>query len=257
MGFLHAPIFAQLTFINEGGGYIETASCDEYVNSMNRGWYIDIPGNSRVYLSYYIDIEEGYDNVTIYSINDKNVAELQTTLTGAASGVIQALYPNGKIYILFATDSSVNCEDGYSGIYFDIYTESKINFAYDAAGNRTSRTILLENSNTLRSAMSDGEQEESVYEDKIEYSADSEMQAADVLIYPNPTQGQLAVEIRNLKEGVSGDIYLMKDNGQLIEKKGVIAGQKTDFDLTNEAPGVYLINIRIGKTVTSWKVIKK
>jgi len=70
-----------------------------------------------------------------------------------------------------------------------LHSQNKVNFGYDNAGNRISRTISL-----LKSApTSDSEEEPPVVYSEM-------LSDIEIKIYPNPTDGLLKVEIRNLPE---------------------------------------------------------
>ena len=119
-------------------------------------------------------------------------------------------------------------------------------YAYDAAGNRIKREIVL---GGLRSSTL----QEEVITEKLEV----EKCNAEIRIYPNPTEGRFAVEINNISEDVSGQIQVLNIQGRLLEKRGIQSEGKIDFDLTGEAAGIYILNIRLGEAVSTWKIIKK
>ena len=122
-----------------------------------------------------------------------------------------------------------------------------ISYAYDAAGNRIKREIVL--GGGLRSS--------TLSEEVFTEMLDVEKRDAEIRIYPNPTDGRFAVEINNVAEDVSGQIQVLNSQGRLLEKKGILSEGKIDFDLSSETAGIYILNIRLGKAVSTWKIIKK
>ena len=78
----------------------------------------------------------------------------------------------------------------------------------------------------------------------------------NIRIYPNPTQGRFAVEINNVPDHASGQIHLLNSQGRLLEKKNIRSERKIDFDLSRELPGVYILNVQLGETISTWKIIK-
>ncbi len=68
--------------------------------------------------------------------------------------------------------------------------QNKINFAYDAAGNRVSRTIELPANPSM---FGDGGGTAELREDKNFFT--ETLAEKQIKIYPNPTRGQLRVEI--------------------------------------------------------------
>ncbi len=128
----------------------------------------------------------------------------------------------------------------------DIYSQTKVSYGYDAAGNRVSRTIVI---TQLKSAPAPEQEEHTtVY---------SEMLSGIKLdIYPNPTDGLLKVEIHNLPEGQTAGIMLYNLSGQLIlTKKGI--EKSAEIDISNQQAGTYLMKIVAGEYQTEWKIIKK
>ena len=134
-----------------------------------------------------------------------------------------------------------------------LHSQDTVSYGYDFAGNRVSRTI---NFNSLKSAAApEDEPAPAVYSEML---SDIELR-----IYPNPTDGLLKVEIRNLPEGQTADILLYDLSGRLItSRKGVI--DFADIDISAQPSGTYLLRIIAGETTfggsqyrTEWKIIKK
>jgi antitoxin component YwqK of YwqJK toxin-antitoxin module len=206
-----------------------------------------------------VRVEHSFDKVLVYSIDNSGTAVLQATLTGSQSGTIESLYPNGKMRIVFRSDNSVNCSTNstYSGFTIIVSRVAGIGYSYDASGNRTDRVIVLESGNTLRSSTFQDDGEEIVFQEKINYLIGDELSEADIQIYPNPTKGQLAVEINNISGEASGEIYLYDAGGKIIERRAFGAERKIDFDLSRQAAGIYILKINIEGKISTWKIIKK
>lgn len=118
-------------------------------------------------------------------------------------------------------------------------------FGYDAAGNRTARSILLLKSASIENA--DSLSKQATYEDLI-----GNLQ---VKIYPNPTKGLLKVEIP-VQEEVSATITVLTLQGALV-KKLQASDVYTEIDLRSQPSGVYLLRIAIGELISEWKIIKE
>ncbi|MDR2907074.1 MAG: T9SS type A sorting domain-containing protein [Bacteroidales bacterium] len=145
-------------------------------------------------------------------------------------------------------------------------------FGYDASGNRTSRTIVLprqlapsapnqskakkkkdvgetyKDSTTEAQPQPYVELPETVYEDKLVES--------DVFIYPNPTQGALAVEIRNMNAETSYRLDVFNMNGAVVFERSKVSGY-TAIDLSTSPKGIYILRISTGNSFVSWKIIKE
>jgi YD repeat-containing protein len=123
--------------------------------------------------------------------------------------------------------------------------QDKVTYLYDAAGNRISRTIVL----APRSAPVLTEEEQPVV--YTETLADIK-----VKIYPNPTDGLLTVEINNLPEGQTAQIWLYAMSGQLINSYKAVNNVER-INISNQPAGVYIMQIVAGKYRTEWKIIKR
>ncbi len=123
--------------------------------------------------------------------------------------------------------------------------QNSVVYAYDNAGNRTERTVVLTKS-------VQGESNNSEY-------FKEELGKQVVKIYPNPTDGLLSVEIINISDSdkVSGKLYLYDMTGQLLKKEEINSEKKIEFDLSKNVDGVYLLKIQMKEIESTWKIIKK
>lgn len=139
------------------------------------------------------------------------------------------------------------------------YAQSKVTYAYDAAGNRISRTIVIQAQ--LRAAEEEVEKEETEIEEEVEEIEEPTIYSevlSELLIkiYPNPTQGLLHIEIENLPPDVTARIALYQLTGKLITARENITSS-TEIDITGQVPGVYILKIVAGENQTEWRIIKK
>lgn len=123
-----------------------------------------------------------------------------------------------------------------------LHSQNKVKYAYDAAGNRTERIIVL----ATKSA-----------ETETETFFTEELAERTIKIYPNPTDGFLKVEIGNT-EGIKNctiTISAMNTGKQVKKQRATLP--VTDIDISNQPFGVYVMLINIDGEYTSWKIIKK
>lgn len=115
-------------------------------------------------------------------------------------------------------------------------------FTYDASGNR----VYCEKEILIRS-------DESQDSDKRPHRQD--LSLCNITIYPNPTQGQLRVEITGTDffEGASITIY--GASGSVVYYNNTLDAVN-DIDLTPCPDGIYLMIIRMSGETSSWKIIK-
>ena len=134
------------------------------------------------------------------------------------------------------------------GICPMLHSQSTVSYGYDAAGNRTSRTIVFPLPPPPKPAPPPQEVEPPVY---------SEVLSDIVLnIYPNPTAGLLKVEIHNLPEGQTANILLYNLSGGLISSHKEVS-DFTTVDISSQPSGTYLMKIMAGEYQTEWKIIKQ
>jgi hypothetical protein len=116
-----------------------------------------------------------------------------------------------------------------------------VTYTYDSAGNRTARVIILNKSPQAQKTTT-------VLPDLIAEKA--------IVIYPNPTDGILTVEIKDYTDDVQADFRLTDLSGRLISSRKATSATQT-FDLSRQTAGIYLLQIRIDGESTVWKIIKK
>lgn len=127
---------------------------------------------------------------------------------------------------------------------FVLLGQNKVSYAYDAVGNRVKREIVLA---TKSMVLSD--------EDKSTFFTE-EVAKRDIKIYPNPTYGQLAVEISDIDGIKSGTITIITINGQQVLKKKIDT-EYNDLDISSKQSGIYILIVEIDGKKTTWKIIKK
>jgi len=124
------------------------------------------------------------------------------------------------------------------------YTQTTIHFNYDGSGNRTRRYIQLQSTQGANAQ----EHEPEIFTDKLgqlEYS-----------IYPNPTKGNLQIEIKNLVEGTTVELLVYDINGKQLTRQTVTASLTT-VDLSGYKQGMYLLHVVEGKNIHKWKIAKE
>lgn len=129
-------------------------------------------------------------------------------------------------------------------ISLSIYGQTEVEYFYDNAGNRIAREIVLLQNSPQKNRSS----EKKSYTDKLlEYT---------IRIYPNPTKGNLQIDILEANNETRGDINLYDLKGKLIDKANIDSG-RIYFDLTTQPAGIYIMKIKIEDKSTSWKIIKE
>lgn len=125
--------------------------------------------------------------------------------------------------------------------------QSKIEYTYDAAGNRIRREIIMQAQKAkVRQQAIDPERQ--FFPDKLE--------DYNIKIYPNPTHGFLKVSISGLKSTDKCSMCLYTIQGTQIITDNV---NKDGFEIniSNQPIGIYLLRITINNNSTIWKIVKK
>ncbi|MDR1682142.1 MAG: hypothetical protein LBS25_01965 [Candidatus Symbiothrix sp.] len=127
---------AQTTTLNQTSGTI-SISQSQYVNNMDRYWYIDAGSNSE-FLQMEIDIntELGYDLLSVYSVDDNwEIISTDLFISGSQSIHIAPSGHNGKAVIHFTSDGSVNGMSGYGGFNIFFYCTQHVMSDSYVSGN--------------------------------------------------------------------------------------------------------------------------
>ena len=112
--------------------------------------------------------------------------------------------------------------------------QSKIGYAYDMAGNRTKREIVIYSLGAMAKKQYSNSQDDS----------SEKLREHFVKINPNPTLGNLKIGISNLKNDDKCYLELYSVQGVQILAFDVNS-DNIDLDISNQSNGVYLLKITI------------
>lgn len=125
-----------------------------------------------------------------------------------------------------------------------------IHYEYDAAGNRTKRYITLPGKSAI--ANDSIQSDESIKKEEFVDWLDK----MKITVYPNPTQGNLSIEIANLPENPDAILSVHTIDAQLLQKTE-IHESATKLDFTPYPDGVYILRIGSGAKKVEWKIVKQ
>lgn len=125
--------------------------------------------------------------------------------------------------------------------------QNTVSYTYDAAGNRITRQILLS--------------QRQVPEDSLRLEKSKEVHTdviakKNVHIYPNPTQGVVKVEVIGLEKSERCQMAIYTSSGQQIASIRATS-TASEFDLSSQPNGIYLLHISVSGSESTWKIIKK
>jgi len=124
--------------------------------------------------------------------------------------------------------------------------QSKVSYAYDNAGNRISRKVVNLYSNPSH----------------VKKDADSAPAVTDQLgerkitVYPNPTQGALAVEITG--GDTKDEIRFLVFSSQGVQLQNIKAAVSiTPINMSSYSAGWYILRVQAGEKVKEFKIVKQ
>lgn len=121
-----------------------------------------------------------------------------------------------------------------------------VQFSYDYAGNRTSRAIILPSATQARRADSDSVKTE-VYTDIFA--------KYQLHVYPNPTHGELKIELHGLPEDSGYHLTIASVSGQVIISRNTTENPMV-ADLTGCPAGIYIMRIQYKNYSKDFKIIR-
>lgn len=127
------------------------------------------------------------------------------------------------------------------------HAQTNYGFTYDASGNRLTRAVILLKSATIPGDSLQAQKAEKVLEDQIGLQK--------TRIYPNPTKGQLRIDLP-LLSNTESMIRVYDPSGRMIVQKRAVS-MGNDIDLSAHSPGFYIMIIHIGQEKKEWKIIKE
>lgn len=122
-----------------------------------------------------------------------------------------------------------------------------LNFAYDNNGNRILHELVFEEIRNVESLEK---------EDTLTANASYTLDTLDVQLFPNPTYGQFHIQITDALPDIQIKAILLTASGNIISEK-LVTSDWMEFDLSNQAGGVYLLQLLTAEKMRVWKIIKK
>lgn len=152
-----------------------------------------------------------------------------------------------------------------------ILFSQKIEFTYDANGNRITRTLTVEqlrttvefpviDAKTLRSFESITGSDIANFKEATEGESEEEKLRSEddeivTVVYPNPNIGILKIDISNMPISSKNELRLYDLNGlQKLEIKNFES--HTEIDISHLRDGIYILRIKINESIFDWKVVK-
>ena len=131
-------------------------------------------------------------------------------------------------------------------ILINVLCNAQSSFHYDSNGNRDSRTIGLKSTN------SGSEKQPTV----IDTSYFDSLGDIKISIFPNPTEGEIEINIENLETNVTSHIMVYDFSGKLLKTQNNL-NETNLLNLSEFSNGTYIVRIMIDSHISEWKIIKE
>ena len=159
-------------------------------------------------------------------------------------------------------------------LFLQNFAQNKIEFTYDAAGNRINRQFvpgLVRKDTTVKTLPQSMDSllitgldlpEDTITKQTTTLTEEKEqvfktwIGEQNVAIYPNPTQGYLTIGLKNFDEVKSCSVEIVDMNGRVVYQSST-AQRVYSVDLSNRATGNYYINLRVNGLLGSFVVMKQ
>jgi hypothetical protein len=141
-------------------------------------------------------------------------------------------------------------------LYFPVFSQVfTYQYTYDASGNRLSRAVINMKSTGGESIF---DQDTRSLRDDFEprEQLDDEISGMKVILYPNPTRGELVLQIMQLSSPATGSITVIDLNGKMIYQTLQIE-EYNDIDLENIPAGEYILKLVMNQQEQVYKILKK
>lgn len=132
--------------------------------------------------------------------------------------------------------------------------QTVIYYRYDKSGNRTARDIVL-NPPKGEGGYSPGLTEKKD-ETKTQEVFTDQLGETSILIYPNPAESRITVEIEGLEDSKGNMISLYDQTGRLVLTLSDLSYSNT-LNLSNLKTGIYFMVIKLKSGTTKWNIIKE
>jgi hypothetical protein len=142
-----------------------------------------------------------------------------------------------------------------SSDFTELFAPQSIKYSYDVSGNRTNRSIVISKSaNVFTETDSTGFNFFDINNSGEKFEDD--LGDKKVVILPNPTKGQLLVEVQGYEEENNSALYLYNLSGKLLICK-IPANSTLPLDLSGFPSGIYILKVKLGDKNSEWKIIKE
>lgn len=125
--------------------------------------------------------------------------------------------------------------------------DAVVNFAYDACGNRTQRTLYVR-------IVDDNEKNIENVDEHLD-TATGHIGALEISVFPNPTAGKVIVSLSN--DPLTSIHYTIATAAGTVLEQSRFSGIRHELDLTTQPAGIYLLRMVADNETCTWKIVKQ
>lgn len=129
-------------------------------------------------------------------------------------------------------------------VFIGLNAQNKVQFAYDQAGNRVKRELVI--THNARSAKKAATREEAYFEDLGERT---------VKISSNGS-GIIKITVLHMHTEDEGNVEVYSLGGSEVLNRSLFSAE-TLVDISDKPKGVYILKVTLNGKVTTWKITKK
>ena len=129
-------------------------------------------------------------------------------------------------------------------VFIGLNAQNKVQFAYDQAGNRVKRELVI--THNARSAKKAASREEAYFEDLGERT---------VKISSNGS-GIIKITVLHMHTEDEGNVEVYSLSGSEVLNLS-LSSIETLVDISDKPKGVYILKVTLNGKVTTWKITKK
>jgi poly(beta-D-mannuronate) lyase len=234
----------EIGFSKQDGSYNKPLKNIVFANNL-------VVGSQNNLVKYYTN-QNGqvswYNNI-MYATGSAQVLTGTTAFTTAQVAVEDPLLQliNG---VWFATSASPTVTAGVATLYVsdDIQGQARPTVSNAGADHYSTASVLY-------FPLTPADVGPDAYEDELPVANVENVNAKNVLVYPNPTKGVVAITIEG-NENIVVTVYNIHGQ-EVIKDSAIVSNGKLQLDLADQTLGVYFVKVINGKIPSFYKIVKQ
>ncbi|MFA6924934.1 MAG: T9SS type A sorting domain-containing protein [Bacteroidales bacterium] len=139
-----------------------------------------------------------------------------------------------------------------------VKSQNDYQYSYDVAGNRTCRAVIVLRNTPppIDSTKNKTDSTQLAKDNKDNEKYESVLGEQKITVFPNPTKGELKIDITNLPSATTGLIIITDMQGRVIyENKNITSTNM--LDISSTSAGNYVLKIIVDNKTKEWVLMKQ